>query len=71
MQTPASSARVGNVNYTSPSHGDSLLTNAFTFIAPPVIVSVVPSQGPMAGNTIVTITVRLSDPLSQTGDRDG
>lgn len=52
--TPAHAAGVVDVVATNPISSDTV-TDGFTYYAPPVIDSVTPSSGPIAGNTPVTI----------------
>lgn len=52
--TPASAPGLVNVSVTTP-YGTGTATNAFTFGAPPVVMSVSPKSGSTAGGTSVTI----------------
>lgn len=36
--------------------GSSTLTNSWTYNSPPVLASISPSSGPMAGGTLVTLS---------------
>jgi len=53
--TPAHSAGTVNVAVTTIG-GTGTMTNAYTFVPPPTIVSVSPNHGPTAGGTVVIIS---------------
>ena len=54
-KTPARGAGAKDVVLTNPDAQDSN-TETFTFVAPPLISSISPNGGPLAGGTLVTIT---------------
>jgi IPT/TIG domain/Fibronectin type III domain/Abnormal spindle-like microcephaly-assoc'd, ASPM-SPD-2-Hydin len=54
-KTPAGSAGAVMVTVSNPGGQSGGLANAFTYIAPPTVTSVTPSNGPVAGGTAVTI----------------
>ncbi len=54
--TPAGSAGAVMVTVSNPGGQSGGLANAFTYIAPPVVSSVSPNNGPATGGTAVTIT---------------
>jgi hypothetical protein len=53
--TPAGAGAV-TVTVTNPSGQSGSLASAFTYIAPPMVSSVAPNNGPTVGGTAVTIT---------------
>ncbi|MSU59683.1 MAG: hypothetical protein EXS35_16210, partial [Pedosphaera sp.] len=53
--SPAHAAGVVDITVVNPDLQSALATNAFTFIAPPLVTSVTPTNGPDAGGTLVTI----------------
>ena len=53
--TPAHAAGLVNVSVTTPGGSDTL-ANSFTYLAAPTLVSVTPTDGPVAGGTTVTVT---------------
>jgi LPXTG-site transpeptidase (sortase) family protein len=53
--TPAHIAGTVDVAVTTVG-GTGTMTNAYTFVPPPTIVSVSPNRGPVAGGTVVTIS---------------
>ena len=54
-KTPAGTVGAKNVSVTTPG-GTATKTNAFTYVAPLVIASILPTSGPTSGGTILTIT---------------
>ena len=54
--SPGATALVGNVKVTNPDYQTSTIGSAFTFIDPPVLSSVAPAAGAMAGGTIITLS---------------
>jgi hypothetical protein len=54
--TPAGSAGAVTVTVGNPGGQSGGLVNAFTYIAPPTVTSVIPNGGPTGGGTAVTIT---------------
>jgi len=55
VTTPAHAAGGANIVVTT-AGGSATQVNGFTFISPPVVSSVSPTEGPVAGNTSVTIS---------------
>lgn len=54
--TPAHAAGSVDVTVTNADGQTHTLPNAFTFVPPPVVTSIVPNSGPTAGGTQVTLT---------------
>ncbi len=54
--TPAGSAGSVTVTVTNPGGQSGSLAGAFTYLAPPTVVSVSPNTGATTGGTVVTIT---------------
>ena len=54
--TPAGSAGSVTVTVTNPGGQSGSLASAFTYLAPPTVVSVSPNTGATTGGTAVTIT---------------
>jgi len=53
---PPGSAGVVDVKVTNPDFLSGVRANAFTYVPPPTVTSVLPAAGPVAGGTNVTIT---------------
>ncbi len=53
--TPAHAAGAVDVVIATPN-GSATGTNAYTYVAPPTFVSIIPTYGPVVGGTFVTIT---------------
>lgn len=53
--SPASAAGMVDITVRNPDLQQAVRTNAFTFIPPPSIATVMPASGPVAGGTTVTI----------------
>ena len=55
VTSPPHAAGVVDVSVTTPG-GSATLSNGYTYVAPPTLVSMAPDEGPAAGGTTVTIT---------------
>jgi hypothetical protein len=55
VTTPAHSAGVADVTVSTPG-GSAGLDDAYTFVVPPTLTGVAPSEGPASGGTAVTLT---------------
>jgi len=55
LNTPAQTLGTVAVTVRNPDDQSGILTNAFTYVAPPSVTGVMPNNGPVSGGTSVTI----------------
>ena len=54
--TPAHAPGIFDVTVTNPDLQSAVLTNGFTFYAPPTLTDIAPASGPLTGGTSLTLT---------------